>query len=403
MARSISVGIDIGTHQTRVVVAEEVLINGHVFPKIIGTGSAESRGLEHGFIKNPAEAVSGVKQAVGLAEKTSGVQIKRAFVSIGGIGLSSATVNGSVIISRADLEVTALDISKALESAEAAIPHTLSLNKKIINTIPVEYKIDGKVVWGQALGLKAEKLDVKTLFIMCLERHIQDLIEVVEEAGIEVIDVVAGPIAASFVNLSKKQKRAGCVLANIGSETLSVVVFEDSTPISLEVFPLGSVDITDDIALGLKISLEEAESIKLGSLTNSTYPKKKLDDIVHARLSDMFEMIETHLKKINRNELLPAGIVLTGGGAGTAGIKELAEKELRLPSRIADIHFGDEMQPVSGKGTDPAWSVAYGLTVLGFNTENQQGSVGVGGVEKMAEKGKHSMRAVSRWLGQFLP
>lgn len=403
MSRSISVGIDIGTHQTRVVIAEEIRVNGHIVPKVIGTGSAESRGLEHGFIKNPAEAVMSVRQAVNLAEKSAGVEIKRAFVGIGGIGLSSTTANGSVVITRADLEVTTLDISKALETAETAIPHTASLNKKIINTIPVEYKIDGKVVWGQVLGLKAEKLDVKTLFIMCLERHIQDLIKVVEDAGIEVIDVVASPIAASFVNLSKKQKKAGCVLANIGAETLSLVVFEDGTPISLEVFPLGSNDITNDIALGLKIPLEEAENIKLGSITSSSYPKKKLDEIISARMSDMFEMIEAHLKKINRNALLPAGVVLTGGGAGISGLKEFAQNELRLPSRIADIHFGDDKEPASGKGRDSAWSVAYGLTVIGFNAENQQGSVGLGQVEKIVEKGKRCMRAISRWLGQFLP
>jgi len=378
-------------------------MNGHFVPKIIGTGLTESRGLEHGYIINPAEAMRSVGQAVSLAEKASGVEVKRAFVSVGGIGLSGVTTNGSTIISRADLEITALDVAKALESAEANIPHTVSLNKKVINTIPTEYKIDGKVVWGQVLGLKAEKLDVKTLFIMCLERHVADLIEVVEGAGIEVIDLVASPVASSFVNLSKKQKRAGCALLNIGAETLSLVVFENSAPISLEVFPLGSTDITNDIALGLKVPLEEAESIKLGSVTSSSYPKKKLEEIISARFSDMLELVETHLKKINRNALLPAGIVLTGGGAGIGGLKEFAESELKLPSRIADIHFGEDNHPVSGKTKDPAWSVAYGLIVLGFNAENEKGSLGGSGVERATEKGKRGLRTISNWFSQFLP
>jgi len=403
MARSIVVSIDIGTHQTRVVIAEETRVNGHIVPKVIGTGSSESRGIEHGYIMNPIETTRSIKQAVSLAEKSAGIEVKRAFVSIGGMGLSSITTSGSTIISRADLEVTALDISKALESAEANIPHAISLNKKIINTIPVEYKTDGKIVWGQVLGLKAEKLDIKTLFVMCLERHLTDLIETVEAAGIEVIDLVASPIAASFVNLSKKQKRAGCALLNIGAETLSLVVFEDSAPISLEVFPLGSTDITNDIALGLKIPLEEAESIKLGSITNSSYPKKKLEEIISARLSDMFELVEAHLKKINRNALLPAGIVLTGGGSGIGSLKEFVENELKLPSRLADIHFGDDSQPVPGKGKDSAWSVAYGLIVLGFNAEDVAGSLGTSSVEKAAEKGRRGLRKISGWFSQFLP
>lgn len=403
MTRQIAVGIDIGTQEIKVVVAEEVLAGERSIPKIIGSGSAEARGLHHGFITNTSEVSQSISSAVAQAEKTSGIKIKRAFVSIGGIGLSGITTNGSTIISRADFEVTPLDISKALESAETAIPNSASLNKKIINTIPIEYKTDGKVVWGQALGLKAEKLDVKTFFIMCLEHHIQNLIKAVEEADIEVIDVVAAPIATSFVNLNKKEKKVGCVLANIGAETLSIVVFENGNPISLEVFPIGSNDITNDIALGLKIPLEEAEAIKLGSITSTSFSKKKLEEIISARLADMFELIETHLKKIGRNSLLPAGIVLTGGGSKLSTIKEFAENALKLPSKIAEIHFGDENAQTTGKQKDLTWSVAYGLAVLGFNAENEQHSIGLGNVGKIAEKGKRGLRTAGDWFSQFLP
>jgi cell division protein FtsA len=248
--------------------------------------------------------------------------------------------------------------------------------------------------------MKASKLEVKTLFITCLEHHLEDLIVAVEEAGIEVIDVVAAPIAASFVTLSKKQKRAGCVLANIGSETLSIVVFENGNPISLEVFQLGGQDLTHDIALGLKVSLDEAENIKLGSITRTSYSKKKLEEVIEARLSDMFELIETHLKKIGRNALLPAGIILTGGGAGLPGLKEFAEDALKLPAKIADIHFGDEDKV---RAKDSAWSVTYGLAVLGFNAENEQRAVGLQKVEKMAAQGKKGMRNLVGWISRFLP
>jgi cell division protein FtsA len=404
MARYIAVGIDIGTFQVKAVIAEQFSPSEKgtesKMPKIIGTGVAESKGLRHGYIVNQSEVARSVEKAVSQAERAAGVKVRRAFVSIGGIGLGGVISNGSVIISRPDLEITDKDMAMALETAEAAVPHALSINRRIINTIPVEWKIDGRSVWGRVEGLKAEKLEVKALFITSLEHHLEDLIKAVEEAGIEVIDVVASPIAASFVTLSKKQKKAGCLLANIGAETLSIVVFENNTPVSIEVFPIGGTDITNDIALGLKVPLEEAESIKLGSITRSTYSKKKLDEIITARLSDMFELIEAHLKKIGRNALLPAGIIITGGGSGLGNIKDYAESSLRLPSHVAEIHFGDEKK---GTAKESLWAVAYGLAILGFNAEDEQRSVGIQNVNLLKERGRKGLRTLSDWISQFLP
>ena len=402
MARQIATGIDIGTYQVKVVIAEEVKEGNGTELKIIGTGLCESRGLKNGYIINRKEATESIMKAVRQAEKASGVSVKRAFVSIGGVGLSSVSASGSNVVSRADLEVTGLDVEKALEAAEAAIPGREALNKKIINTIPVDYKADGKLVLGRIEGIKAQKIDIKTLFIMCLDHHLEDLIKAVEEADIEVIDVVAAPIAASFVTVSKKHKRAGSILANIGAETLSIIVFENNNPISLEVFPFGGNDITNDIALGLKVSLEEAESIKLGAVTGTNVSKKKLDEIIQARLSDCFELIETHLKKINRNALLPAGIVLTGGGSKLANIKEFAESSLKLPAIIGDIHFG-ETKESNPKTKDPAWSVACGLALLGFSAEGTGKGVGGSELQNLTNTIKGIFKKIGVSIGKFLP
>lgn len=400
MSRQIVVGIDIGTLETRVIVAEGVEENGHFSPRIIGTGTADSRGLERGYIVDPAEAAESIRLAVSKAEKMAGVKLKKAFVSFGGIGLGSLTATGTVIISRADLEVTERDLSLALEAAEASIPPASSINKRIINTIPIEYKIDGKISWGEPVGLKAQKLEVKALFITCLEHHLGDLIKAVESAGLEVIDVVAAPVATSFVTVSKKQRRVGCLLADVGAETLSIIAFENNNPISLEVFPVGGEDITNDIALGLKIPLEEAETIKQGGLSRSTYSKKKLDEIVSARLGDCCELVQGHLKKIGRDKLLPAGIIFSGGSSRVSGLKNFAEESLGLPAQVAEIHFGHSEK---NKIKDNSWATACGLALLGFNSDGEEKMVGRKSGPISVESGERIVRKVSKWFHQFLP
>ncbi|MEK7163326.1 MAG: cell division protein FtsA [Patescibacteria group bacterium] len=391
MRAHIATGIDIGTYETKVVMAESNPADERTLARIIGTGRAESRGLRHGYIVNVREATGSVMEAVAQAEKTSGVKIRRAFVSIGGMSLASVISTGAAVISRADSEVTDMDMEKAVRAAEKNIPGGQIINRRIIHTVPLSYKIDNKLVFGRPSGMKGNKLETRALFVTCLAQHLNDLVETVTDAGIEVLDIVAGPLASSLVTLSKNQKVAGCLLANIGAETVSIVVFENNLPISLEVFPLGSTDITNDIALGLRTSIEDAENLKRGVLSAVQFPKKKLDEIIDARFSDMFDLMEEHLKKIDRNGLLPAGITLTGGGSSAPLIAETAKTALKLPSRIATLS-------VNGKDNvkDSIWSVAYGLSVLGAGTEDalDQGfSKNGGGFAKKA----------GEWLRQFLP
>lgn len=403
--RDIVTGIDIGTHSVRVVIAswgkDEPL------PRIIGTGISESRGLRHGYIVDKEEAAKSIQAAAVKAEKTAGIKIRRAFVSAGGIGLEGISSMGASMVANVTGEVSDTDIAKAVEASEASLRELQ--NKRIIHVIPISYKLDGKEVLGHPRGMKGVKLEVKVLFITAIAQHIHDIILAVEAAGIEVEDVFPSPLAAAYVTLTRHQKTAGCVLANIGAETVSIVVFENNIPISLKVFAIGSTDITNDIALGLKISLDEAENIKLGDIgTDIRSPqKRKLDDIIMARLTDIFELIEHHLKKIDRNGLLPAGIIITGGGSGIHSIAELAKGALRLPSRIGYPAFGKDPKTVH-EGTDtssalpsevkniPAWTVAYGLCILGFTSSKEE-----------AREWKHSFKdtrdKMIAFLKQFLP
>lgn len=393
MSRPIVAGIDIGTYHVKVVIAHPATRSSGA-PVIIGTGSSESRGIRHGYITSVHDIGRSIRLALDEAERKAKVKVKRAFISIGGIGLGSIVSQGATIVTRADNEITQLDIKKAHEQSEHDIQAAAILNRKVIHSVPLEYKIDGKKVLGKPEGMKAQRLEVKMLFITCLEHHLNDLIQAVEEAGVEVEDVMASPLAASLVTLTKSQKIAGCVLANIGAETVSIAVFENNIPISLEVFPIGSTDITNDIALGLKVPLEEAEQIKIGAITGTSYPRKKLEEIIYARLSDIFDLIEAHLKKIGRSGLLPAGIIITGGGAGLGSIEDMAKISLRLPSRIGGI-MGSQDSKESFK--DATWAVAYGLCLFGASADEGPS------LDSGARLVRTTKNNVMAWLKQFLP
>ncbi len=360
MIRNISIGIDLGTTTTRVVVAE--FLKGEKIPKIIGTGKSDTKGLRHGYVVRFDDAVQSLKNALAEAENSSGIKIRRAFVSVGGITLSSEVGTGLAIISKADNEVTALDLIKAVKESEKNIKLG---NKKIIHTFPISFKLDEKEVLGRPEGLNGIKLEVKTLFVTCLSKHLEELMGVVMEAGVEPIEFIASTIAASEVALSEKQKMVGSALVNIGSETSSLAVFENGSVISVRVFPFGSTDITNDIALGLKIPLEEAENLKING--NENYSKKKFEEIIEARLSDIFELAGNHLKKIKRSGLLPAGIIFIGGGSATVGLEKLSKEALHLPSQVGIKDFFGNTKT---KLRDSSWFVALGLCFTNKDSQN---------------------------------
>jgi cell division protein FtsA len=348
-------GIDIGTHSTKVVMMGFDKTKNE--PIILATGISETKGVRFGYITNIDNVTQSIKKAVKQAENVLGIKIHRAYVSIGGISLSSVVSMGSVIISKADQEITNLDVSKAISNSEENLD---ILNKKIIHTIPIGYKLDGKDIYARPEGLRGIKLEVKTLFVTCLKQNIEDLITALTLAKIDIEEIIASPIVTGSILLSNKQKVAGCILVDIGAETVSTAVFENNLPISVSVFPIGSMDITKDIALGLKISLEEAESIKLGSVIGGDYSKKKVDEIIEARLGDIFELVGNQLKRLKRYELLPAGIIITGNGSSINNIEAIAKSQLKLPVKVGP---SDSTLNNKYKIRDASWYTALSLAL----------------------------------------
>ena len=269
---------------------------------------------------------------------------------------------GKAIISGADSLVSEADILTALNDGE----NNISLeNRKIIHRIALDYYLDGNQVLGTPLGLKGIKLEVKIFFVTAMTQHLETVLSVISKLGIEVVDIIASPLATASAVLSEKQKSVGVGIIDIGAETVSAAIYENGLPISVFVLPIGSNDITKDIALGLKIDFEEAENVKLG-IIQPNVSRKKLEDIIFARVIDFFEMTDTQLKKIKRSGLLPAGVLIVGRGSLINGIEAFAKDVLRLPAKTLTEATG-----ALAELPDSSWYTAYGLLNNNLQSENE--------------------------------
>ena len=370
MARSynITTGIDIGSSSIKILSAERK--NGSSILNIVGLGERRSPGIRRGYIVDHEEILRNLRETLRSVEKASGSPVKHAYVALSGIGLNSLkSRSGVLVVSKADEEVTEYDLKRAVAKSEENMQNMA--NRKILHAIPLLFKLDGAQVLGKPIGMRGTKLEAEMLFVTGLSQHIGDIVKVVESAGVAVDDIIASPIASALPVTTKPEREVGCAVINIGAGTVSLAVFEEGRLISLEVFPIGSMHITNDIALGMQVPLEDAERLKTeyGSGSGES-SKRKLSDIIEARLNDIFELVESHLKKINRNGLLPAGIVLTGGGSRLLNLHEVVKDNLRLPARVGvvcsgrDFPFTITSQSNSLRDqvlNNPEWTTALGL------------------------------------------
>jgi cell division protein FtsA len=401
MARNIITGIDAGSSLIRVIVVEQKKDGGL---NILGASQKQAEGIRRGYIVSPEDAEKSINSAIKSAEKTSGITMKRAIISVGGIGLGSIKAKGMVMVSRADNEVTDYDVKRAVSQSEANLPNIS--NRRIIHSIPLSFKIDGNLVLGKPAGMVGAKLEVETIFITCLSQHLDDIVKTIESLGITVDDIICSLLAMSYAVLTKYQKEVGCALVNIGASTVSIAVFEEGLPISLEVFPLGSTHITNDIALGLQISLDEAEKLKVDYGRENSTSKKRLANIIEARLNDIFELIEAHLKKINRQGMLPGGIILTGGGSNLFSLEEIAKASLRLPAKIGvfSMHENHSLKNITASSSglkeqifnDPGWSTALGLCLMSLD-ENPPDTT------KVSQTKSKISQNIKKWFRSLLP
>jgi cell division protein FtsA len=383
---NILVGIDIGTTKVAITVGhiDEGLIN------IIGFSRTPNSGMRKGIVTDIEDTISALSSALEEAERISGTQITSAYVSIGGAHINCANSKGVVAVSRADGEICASDVARVMEAAQTM---ALPPNREIIHVIPKYFTIDGQENITDPIGMSGIRLEVEAVVVGGSSSAIKNLMKCFQQAGVKVESMVFSPLASSQMMVTKKQKELGVAIVDIGGSTTSIAIFENGDILHCAVLPIGAAHITNDIAIGLRTSLEVAEKIKMkyGSaipeniaeseminLANfdpqdvQKVDRKYVSEIIHARLMEIFAMIREELRKVGKDGMLPAGIVFTGGGSKLEGLITLAKEELRLPAQIGLPLF--EMAGLIDKIDPSIYSTSTGLILYGLENQNSQNS-----------------------------
>lgn len=407
-------GIDIGNSGVKVVIAK--VEPGSSKPELLGAGSASSNGLRRGMVVDMEETISNVGTAVQRAEAMAGVKLKRAFIAVNGLHIKNQLSRGVIAVSRADNEISQNDIDRVLQAASVV---SLPANREIIHVIPRNFIVDGTENVKNPLGMKGVRLEAEVFIIDGLSPYIRNVAKCVNENDIEVAGLVFAPLAASMSVLDKNQREYGVMHLDFGGGTSSLTIFEEADLLHSVVLPIGSKHITNDLAVALRTSMDIAERIKLEHAAtahetdmrkrdtidlsqvmgedNFILPKKQLVRVVDARTQELLDMVSSELKKVSRNGMLPAGIVLSGGGANLPGLLALVKETLRLPVKLArPLH----LDGVVDAAADPSFAVATGLVLWGI--EHEMGASKSKGPS--IQRGNNSLLAkAADWLKNFLP
>jgi len=380
-------GIDIGSHKIKLVTGQSSPEDGSFY--IVGAVEVPSEGVSKGSIVSIEDAVSVISEALEQTERVTGQKIANVYAGVSGLHIGTMSSKGVVAVSRPGGEIGEDDVERVISAAQAVATPP---NYEILHVIPKLFSVDSQTSIKDPVGMTGVRLEVETQIIHGLSSHIKNLTKAVYRTGLEIDDLVLSILATADGVLTKRQKELGVVLVNIGHDTTSVAIFEEGDILSTAVLPVGSAHITNDIAIGLRTSLDVAEDIKLeyGTANPKDYNKKEEIDlsefsaaeeskvflkdvskIIEARLEEIFEMVDKRLVEIDRSGLLPAGVVITGGGAKLPGIVEVAKREFRLPASIGESL---EIKTAIDKVKDLSFTTALGLSLWGFELEKQTDS-----------------------------
>jgi len=368
-----AVGIDVGTTMVRCVVGHIDPTTGT--PTIVGVGQAPNAGMRKGTVSNLNGPAQAIDQALGDAERMSGYEVNAATISVNGSHIVSTKADGMIAVGMADHEVSEEDVSR-LE--DVATTGKVPANREILEVVPFSYTLDGQGGIKDPVGMTGTRLEINANVVSAMAPYVANLQKAVELATVKPHATIPSVMAAAKAVLNESQIENGVAVVDLGGATTSVAVFEEGDLQYVGVVSMGGVNITNDLAIGLKTDPEVAEKVKLqhaAAIARSEsrkvsikheketlfFDQAEIDEIVEARLEEIFELVNKELKKAGRAGQLPSGAVLTGGTANLKGVAEYAKSQLGVAVRVGKPHgFGG----VADEIDKPHFAAAVGLMLV---------------------------------------
>jgi cell division protein FtsA len=401
-----AVGIDIGTTTVRCVVGHIDATTGA--PTIVGVGSAPNSGMRKGVVAHLSGPGQAIDPALGEAERMSGYQVDAASISINGAHILSTKADGMIAVGGADHEITDGDLSRIEEVATLG---KVPANREILEVVPHSYRLDGQDNIKDPIGMTGTRLEINANVVSALAPHLANLQKSAEMAKVVPHVITPAVLAASRAVLSEQQLENGVAVIDLGGATTSIAVFEEGDLQYVAVIPLGGSNISNDLAIGLKTDPEIAEKVKLSHAVaiprNSseeitikhdkeiyTFNTDEIDEIVEARLEEIFDAVQKELKKAGRAGQLPSGVVLTGGAANLKGISSYAKEKLNLAARVGKSSgYGGVAENID----QPQFATAVGLMLTDVH-----GASHVTGQQQAQGGSKAALKSASGMVSKFL-
>ena len=401
--------LDIGSSKIRTVVAIADGSQDHTVPNVIGVGLSPSLGIRKGQVIDVEELIHNIISSLEDAERMAGVPVNHVFVGMSGSHIEAFDSRGVIAISGS--EITLDDVGRVLEAAQAV---SIPPNRRILHIEPKAYAVDEQRGIKNPVGMTGIRLEVEAHIITGHIQHVKNLEKCISQAGVDIDAIVPSTIAAAEATLTKRQKELGVVVIDIGAGCTSIAVFEEGTILHSVGLPIGGESVANDIAIGLRTSVDTAERIKIefGSvlpqevgeremidlstvsrIDTQTVSKRYMAEIMQARYFEIFSLVKAELQRIGRSGMLPAGAILTGGASKAPGVLDLARDTLGLPVQMG---FPVDIGGVIEKVDDPAYATALGTLIWGLR-EGSASSPGSGFHMKRA------MQPVGGWLKSLLP